>query len=180
MAGNDRIDLGLKLVATAIACFGVWKFFADRSAQAYAEAKDRSLGYISRFADQDIVGARGVLMDFWRAHPDFVSHAMSGKISRPAYERFVGATFGATGAAERAETTEALFRILVFYDEVAFCRQGGICDAEILDAYFCRYVVRQAQVYGPFYAIMSTEIGTAGIDEQLQKFAALCQAEPSP
>jgi hypothetical protein len=174
LASNDKLDLALKLVATAIACFGVWKFFADRSAQAEAEAKDRSLGYISRFADADIVGARETLMGFWRQHPDFVSHAMSGKISAPAYQRFVATTFGADP--DRAEATEALFRTLVLYDEMAFCRAGGICNPEILDAYFCRYVVRHAQVYGPFYAIMSEETGTSGMDRQLQDFAEACRS----
>ena len=103
-------------------------------------------------------------MDFWHGHPEFVAHAMTGAISKPAYDRFVAATFGANPQSDpdRAETAEALFRILVFYDEVSFCRAGGICDAEILDAYFCRYVVRHAQVYGPFYAIMSAETGTSG------------------
>lgn len=177
MTGSERIDFGLKFVATAIACFGIWKFFADRNAQAYAEAKDRSLGYIARFADTDVIAARENLMGFWREHPDFVSHVAAGAISEPAYERFVGATFGA--APERAEMTEALFRTLVLYDEIAFCRAGGICDAEILDAYFCRYVVRHAQVYGPFYAIMSRETGTAGIDQQLRAFAEACRSRPA-
>jgi hypothetical protein len=127
LAGSDRIDLGLKIVATAIACFEVWKFFADRNAQSYAEAKDRSLGYIARFADAEILDARETLMAYWRQHPEFVSHVMTGAISEPAYDRFVAGTFGA--GPDRAETTEALFRTLVLYDEMAFCRAGGICDA---------------------------------------------------
>ena len=176
MAAGNAIDLGLKIVATAVACFGVWKFFADRSAYAYAEAKDRSLGYISRFADQDIVGARATLMDFWHGHPDFVSHSMTGAISKPAYDRFVAATFGATRSPDRAETAEALFRILVFYDEVSFAARADLRRRD-LDAYFCSYVVRHALVYGPFYAIMSAETGTSGIDEQLQAFAESCRDE---
>jgi hypothetical protein len=177
LAGSDRIDLGLKIVATAIPCFEVWKFFADRNAQSYAEAKDRSLGYIARFADAEILDARETLMDYWRQHPEFVSHVMTGAISEPAYDRFVAATFGA--GPDRAETTEALFRTLVLYDEMAFCRAGGICDAGILDGYFCRYVVRHAQVYGPFYAIMSEETGTSGIDQQLQEFAEASRSRPA-
>ena len=49
---------------------------------------------------------------------------------------------------------------------MAFCREGGICDSEILDGYFCRYAVRHAQVYGPFYAIISKETGTSDIDQK--------------
>jgi hypothetical protein len=169
---TDRIDLALKLVATAIACFGVWKYFADRDAQAYAEAKDRSLGYIARFADADILQARETLMGFWRRQPDFVAHAMSGQISGPAYERFVAATFGTDR--DRAEESQALFRTLVLYDEMAFCRSAGICDAGILDEYFCRYAVRHAQVYGPFYEIMAGETGTSNMDQKLQEFATAC------
>ena len=71
MTGREQIDLGLKVLMAAIAFFGVWKYFADRSAEALADAKARSLGYIERFADKEIVNSRAALVSYWRQYPEF-------------------------------------------------------------------------------------------------------------
>ncbi|MGA7451623.1 MAG: hypothetical protein WBW73_10210 [Rhodoplanes sp.] len=39
----EKIDLTLKLLATGIATLSIWKYFANRGAEAQAEAQSRSL-----------------------------------------------------------------------------------------------------------------------------------------
>jgi hypothetical protein len=175
---REKIELGLKVLATAIAFFGVWKYFADRNAEALARAQSRSLGYIERFARNDIVEARAELMKFWRKYPEFAAFVRQEAITEREYSNFVAATYPIYP--ERAEVDKALFRILVFYDEVAYCRTARTCNVEILDAYFCDYVVRHARVYAPFYARISAEIGSAGFDKKMQALAEKCRDQSQP
>jgi hypothetical protein len=169
---SERVDLTLKLLATAVAIFGVWKFFADRSAAELADARARSLSYIERFAADEMVEARADLADFWRSYPELAAWVREGQLTEREYVNFVATAYPAYG--DRAAVDAALFRILVFFDEVAYCRDAGLCDVAILDSYFCGHAVRQARVYGPFYERMSAEIGARRMDAGLQDLAAHC------
>jgi hypothetical protein len=169
---SERIDLALKLTATLVALFGVWKFFADRSAAAVAEERVRSLSYIERFAADDMVEARADLAGFWRSYPEFAAQVREEALTQREYAGFVAAAYPAYG--DRTSVDAGLFRMLVFFDEVAYCRDAGLCDVAILDSYFCGHAVRQARVYGPFYERMSAEIGARRMDAGLQVLAAEC------
>jgi hypothetical protein len=174
VSATARIEFALKVIATAIAAFGVWKYFADRSAAAAAEAKARSLGYIERFAGKDIVEARAELLQFWKSYPEFASVARQGDLTKREYANFVRAIYPAHP--RRIELDQALFRMLTFYDEAAYCREAGLCDSEILDSFFCTHVTRHMRVYEPFYQRLSDEIGSRSLDQNLRRFGAGCEA----
>jgi hypothetical protein len=172
-------EFGLKVLVTVIALFGVWKFFADRNAEALARAQSRSLGYIERFGGKDMVDARAELIKFWRKYPEFAAFVRQkkGEITEREYSNFVATTYPVYPG--RTEMDNALFRI-VFYDEVAYCRTASTCNVEILDSYFCNYVVRHARDYAPFYAQISAEIGSTGLNKEMQAFAANCPVQSRP
>ena len=159
----------LKITATCIALFGVWKYFADRKAATETGQKARSLGYIQRFGAPDIVGARTELLTFWQGYPEFAAFVGEKPITGRAFRNFVTATYPTHD--RRSEIDRALFGMVLLFDEVAYCQNSGICDAGIVDGFFCPYVARYAQVYGPFYQTLSTDIAAAPIDRQLQEFA---------
>ena len=80
-------------IVYAIAFFGVWKYFADRNAEALAQAQSRSLAYIARFAGDDMVNARAELVKFWQQYPEFGAFARQGAITEREYSNFVAATY---------------------------------------------------------------------------------------
>lgn len=169
-----QVEFALKIIATAIAVFGVWKYFDDRASSAQAARQAQSLGYIERFGADDLLAARTRLLQYWKDYPDFAAFAANNVMSPRAYANFINATY--PNRPDRADVDRALFRIQVFFDEVAYCRASGVCDAPILDAFFCNYVTRYGVVYGPFFARLSSDIGAAPIDRNLQALATICTA----
>ena len=178
MSRSERFDLLVKVVATVVALFGVWKFFADRDALAIAETRTRSLSYMERFAGEDMIQARASLTQFWRSHPEFAAYVREEKLTEREYSNFVAVAY--SNYAERPALDAALFRLLVFFDELEYCRHAELCDKVILHSYFCKFAVRQAKVYGPFYTRMSAEIGAQDMDGELRNLAAACNQGPEP
>lgn len=169
---KTQIELSLKVIATFIAAFGVWKYFDDRATSALAARQAQSLGYIQRFGADDLLEARGRLLQYWQDYPDFADFVADNAISPRAYTNFVNATY--PNRLDRAEVDRDLFAVQVFFDEVAYCRGSGVCDPAILDAFFCDHVTRYAAIYGPFYTRLSADIGAAPIDANLQWLASTC------
>ena len=172
MITKDRVDLALKLIATLIAVFGIWKYFADRATAEQTAAKNRSLGYIERFAGKALVDARGRLLAFWKDYPEFAAVTNERSITQREYALFVNATY--PNRSDRAQIDGALFQMQVFLDEVAYCRGSGVCDAAILDGFFCDYVQRFSTAYAPFYERLSRDIGAAPIDAKLRVLSTTC------
>jgi hypothetical protein len=167
------IDLSLKIVATLIAAFGVWKYFADRTAAADAEAQARALRYIERFGSAEIVAARMTLLEFWRDNPEYLAYVAAGSITRRERDNFVRATYSQHD--NRSEIDGALFRMAALFDEIAYCRTAGICGNHILDEFFCGYTSRFADVYAPFFSILSA--GMAPMDGGLTLFNKNCHED---
>ena len=168
---REKLELALKIVATFIAVFGIWKYFADREATVSAEAKSRALGYIERFGGEDMIAARSVLADYWRDYPEFTTFIDQNPLSERAFVNFVTSTY--PQRSDKAAIDGALFRMRVFFDEIAFCREAGICDKPILDGFFCDYAMQHARIYGPFYRLLS--VGMEQTDLQLQRLARACE-----
>lgn len=167
------IDLTLKLLATLIAAFGIWKYFAERDAAVTVDAQGRALGYIERFGDSDIIAARATLLDFWRDHPEYLAYIDAYAVTERVRANFVQAVY--PQRPDRTEIDAALFRMVALFDEVAYCREAGICDPDILDGFFCVYASRFSEVYAPFFALLSE--GMAPIDAGLRRFAEACATE---
>jgi hypothetical protein len=166
------LDPTVKIVATAVAVFGVWRFFEERAQTARVDREERSLAYIERFGQPDIVKARTALLDFWRRYPDFAMEARTRTLTPREYEGFVNAAYPVDPA--RKEVDAALIRLLVFYDELAFCHRAGTCDKTILRGYFCDYATQHARVYAPFHARLATEIGADSLSHHLDELARSC------
>ncbi|WP_139836571.1 hypothetical protein, partial [Roseovarius aestuarii] len=135
MSGVERIELSLKIIATLIAIFGVWKYFADRHDERLVAAQNRSLGYIERFGGSDLVAARGRLLAFWQDYPELVAATKGGSLTEDGYALAVDAVYAAHE--NRKHVDDALFRMQVFLDEMSFCRSSAACDGDILDGFFC-------------------------------------------
>lgn len=172
MSFRERIELALKIVTICIALFGIWKYFSDRNAVVVAEQKARSLTYIDRFSSPELVEARSELLAFWKDYPKFIAFIRENEISTRAYRNFVQATYPSYKNSH--EIDSALFRLLLVFDEISYCRDSGLCDLRILDDFFCSYVTRYARVYGPFYEKLSSDIGAVHMDRRLQGFAREC------
>ena len=164
--------MGLKVATLLIAVFGVWKFFDERATSASSEAKARSLGYIERFADAEMIAARSRLLAFWQDYPKFAQFVRENSITEREYQNFVLATY--PRRADRSGIDAALFRLQVFFDEVAFCRESEVCEKEILDGFFCTYATGYARIYGPFYSRLAKDIGSDPLDMKLQALAGVC------
>lgn len=166
------LDPTLKLIATLIAIFGVWKFFDERAEGARVAREARSLAYISRFGASEMVAARKSLLDFWRRYPKFAAEVQARSLTQREYEGFVSAAYPADP--NRPDVDTALIRLLVFYDELAFCHRAGTCDEPILLGFFCGYATQHARIYAPFYARLAGEIGTNDLDRHLEELTAAC------
>ncbi len=172
MTRVERIELSLKIIATLIAVFGIWKYFADQHSERVVAAQNRSLGYIERFGGSDLVAARSRLLAFWQDYPELVIATKAGGLTEPGYALAVDAVY--TRHKNRKQMDEALFRMQVFLDELSFCRKSAACDAAILDGFFCEYVGRFSRSYAPFYARLSNDIGAEPIDASLRNLANEC------
>jgi hypothetical protein len=166
------LDPTLKVIATLIAVFGIWRFFEERAQTARVAREERSLAYIARFGEPELVTARTALLDFWRRYPDFAAEVRARTLTPREYEGFVNTAYPVDTA--RAEVDAALVRLLVFYDEMAFCRRAGTCDETILFGYFCDYATQHARIYASFYARLAAEIGADGMGHHLDELVRAC------
>lgn len=172
MSDFPRIDISLKVVATAIAVFGVLTFFLDRSQTRMTSEKNMSLSFIGKFASADVIKARNRLLVYWQDYPDFVEYSRANSFSPREYANFVRATYPSRD--DRAAVDEALFRMQVFFDELSYCYFSSICDTDIIEDYFCDYVVMFSNVYGAFYGLLAEEIGSKPLDQKILRLSSHC------
>lgn len=170
----ESVELGLKVVGVAVAVFGVWKYFDTQKQFAHTSAKERSLSYIERFGTSEVIGPRRTLLRFWQEHQGAGLAIRDGLMSNRGYRLFVAATYPASS--RREETDDALFRLSVFLNEMAHCKATEICDAEILEAFFCDYATRFVPAYRPFYEVISNETGSAPLMSQIEVFTDECDS----
>jgi len=84
------IELSLKIAATLVAIFGVWKYFEDRSEGARNAARAESLGIVRDYSSSSALAARASLVEFWRSQPEFTRFiANADTISSNEYNNFV-------------------------------------------------------------------------------------------
>ena len=172
MSDYPKLEISLKVVATAIAVFGVFTYFLDQSQTRAASEKSRSLAFVEKFASVDVVEARSRLLAYWREYPEFVSYSRANRLSSREYANFVRATYPAHD--DRVDVDEALFRMQVFFDELSYCHFSGICDKGIIESYFCEYTIKFSNVYGTFYRLLAEEIGSKPLDQEVDRLSAHC------
>ena len=82
--------MSLKIAATLVAIFGVWKYFEDRSEGARNAARAESLGIVRDYSSSSALAARASLVEFWRSQPEFTRFiANADTISSNEYNNFV-------------------------------------------------------------------------------------------
>ena len=171
---RENVDLGIKVVTLAVALFGVGKYFLDQAAAGRAERKSRALDFVAAYAGDDLVATRVALYDFWRNHSEFVGFAQADGVSERAYGMFVRAALAEPEQSQPLQ--EALFRLANFYEQVGYCRASELCDAAILDRYFCGRIRAEWVAYAPFFARMGAATGYAEFGQAIGEYAAQCSA----
>lgn len=177
MSDYPRLEISLKVMATSIAVFGVLTFFLDRSYTRAASEKNMSLSFIEKFASAGVVQARSRLLVYWQDYPELVSYSRANSFSLREYTNFVRATYPARD--DRAVVDEALFRMQVFFDQLSYCYFSEICDNDIIEDYFCDYVMNFSNVYGAFYNVLAEEIGSKPLDQKVGRLSSQCRRHSS-
>lgn len=166
-----RIDIGLKLIATCAAIFGIWKYFYDLERATELAKKQEAQQIISTFSSQGMRAARVSLVHFWVKQNGFLRmEALAEGASDRAYLAF---------ATKKLNTgDEALWRDLFvlssFFDEAWFCRSSDICDPEVLDRFVCGKSMSIGRTYGSFFDAMNVQLRSSEFGRSLNKYRELC------
>ncbi|WP_143534488.1 hypothetical protein [Roseovarius albus] len=168
----SRFDSMAKVVTLVIAVFGVAQYVYDRVDARASGKKSRSISYIEQYANADMLEARHALAEFWAGQGDLVGIFRNTSVSERAYEALLDASVFRAG--RDADIQRALLQVDSFYTQVGFCRSSGLCEAGLLDDYFCETARKYAFVYGPFFDRISDKTGDSGVGRELSAYAVEC------
>ncbi len=166
------LDLGLKLLAGAVALFGVWKYFADIEHERRIDARGRALEMIERYGAAEMREARRALFEFWVSRPEIVAYLEAGPVSARAYGNFIRAAFAEQGAGP--DLNRALYRVSGFFDELHFCIESEVCDRDIALRYFCPAATRLDPLYAPVIEGLRLRSGYDAYGAGLSETARSC------
>jgi hypothetical protein len=165
------IDLTLKLVAAAIAVFGVARFFIDRAHERELAARGEALAMIERYGGE-MRESREPLFDFWLARPEVVAHLEGNAISPRAYASFLVTAFD--GDPQSRALYGAVYSLSTFFDQAYFCYDSAVCDAEMMRRYFCPIAGSLDRLYGPVLGAIRERSGYDAFGAGLEGFAGAC------
>lgn len=173
-AGSRHLSLDhlLKVLTLVAAMAGVGRYFYDKVESADHERRARAISYIERYADATMLEARQMLYEFWVVQPDLVQVLRAEEISARSYRSMLQASVFRHNA--DLPIQKALLQLDSFYSQLSYCRSGELCDAGILDAYFCRSARKDAVAYAPFFARLHDRSGDLQLGSGLAEFAAAC------
>lgn len=172
----SKLDLPLKIVATAIAIFGVWKYFEDRAESDRNRARNESLKIVREFSSSHNILARQALVKFWTSQKKFsVFISSSDSITSNEYKNFVRRVF--PNSAEYEIVQNALFRINDYFDSAYYCRVSGVCDAELIDSFLCSKAASLSRIYSPFFQILNRSISSSEFGQSLHRYADRCESD---
>ncbi|WP_299772516.1 hypothetical protein [uncultured Tateyamaria sp.] len=169
---RQNIELALKILAAAIAVFGVWKFFSDRALAVEAERRATALSYIEAYGSAEMIETRNVLFNFWKENDTFVDYMRAELVSERTYALFASVTIDEHPDTEAFQT--AIYRLVNFYEQVWHCRTADLCDPSMLDEYFCDRVTLQAAAYQPFLDELGSRSGYESFGSSLGDFRVSC------
>lgn len=168
----SKFDSVAKVVTLVIAVFGVAQYVYDRVDARASDKKSRSISYIEQYANADMLAARHALAEFWAGQGDLVGIFRNTSVSERAYEALLDASVFRSG--KDGDIQRALLQVDSFYTQVGFCRSSGLCEAGLLDDYFCETARKYAFVYGPFFDRISDKTGDSGVGRELSAYAGEC------
>jgi hypothetical protein len=166
------LEYALKILAAAVAIFGVWKYFLDRAQEIDRDALLRSLSYVEAYGSGELLGARENLFDFWIAHQEDVAVLLGEGVSRRSYSNFLNSAF--EEAEDSVDLYQAVYQVTYLFDQVHFCRSSGLCREEILEAYFCPIATRFISTYSPIIERNRSSSGIETFGAGLEAFATAC------
>lgn len=142
---RNAIDAASKIGGICLLIFYVAQYSVDIIRTNQRDARAASISYIQRFADSEILEARLALLAFWNERADLAQLAVRGAIP--------GESFGYALLAEMTrepETLAGLKRIGYFFDELYHCHSSGICNAAVVEEFFCPHVIGNEETYFRF------------------------------
>ncbi|MEX0343945.1 MAG: hypothetical protein AB3N20_03415 [Rhizobiaceae bacterium] len=166
-------DLALKLVATGIALFGVWKYFDDREHARISEARKASLAVIDEYSSAEMIAIRRSLVGFWQDNQKFIAFIRKAdKIGKREYNNFI---LRALPRYKDFETVrENLYLLSNYYDRLYYCRDSEVCDRQLLDRFNCPILANFAIVYGPFFDVINRTIHSSHYGKSMRDYANAC------
>ena len=166
------IDLALKLVAAAIAAFGVARFFVDRAHERDLAARTEALAMIERYGSAELREVRAPLFDFWLARPEVVAHLEANAISPRAYGSFLVTAFDSDQ--QSRGLYGAVYTLSTFFDQAYFCFDSAVCDAEMMRRYFCPIAGSLDRLYAPILVAIRERSGYDAFGTGIAGFARAC------
>ncbi|WP_162933021.1 hypothetical protein [Roseovarius sp. EL26] len=171
----SKFDSIAKVVTLTIAVFGVAQYVYDRVDARSNDKKSRSISYIEQYANADMLEARHTLADFWSRQQGLVGVFRNTSVTQRTYGALLDASVFRNDLDGGIQP--ALLKVDSFYTQVGFCRSSGLCEAKLLDAYFCETAQKYGFVYGPFYERISDRTGDTSVGRELQAYAGECHSK---
>lgn len=169
---RTTIELGLKVIATLIALFGVGKYFFDLSLDRQLSAKAAALERINRLSAGDVDAARNILFQFWLENAQVVTLLREQSVTERAYTNFIITAFD--GAENRLDLIQSIYSLSQHYDDVFFCLDSSLCDSGMMLEYYCPRVSVTYRAYGPIIQTLRDQSGYSSFGAGIQALSELC------
>lgn len=132
----STVDQLLKFIAVASLCWGVWQYFDKQRTDTKKEVANAALSYISGFNNADLQSSYVGVGSFWRQKVDPVLR--SGVLSESDQLRIYKLVIQTKP--EYPIYDANVLRVLTHFDNVAFCTEAGLCDARIVERFYCEKI----------------------------------------
>lgn len=148
-------------LATALALIvGVGLFNVETRIETNKRKTQESLNRITEFSYGRTGSAREKLSQFWREYEVVLFAMRTDKLQDSEYERFMREMVD-----QEPLFTQEVLAVVRFFDEIRICVDTSICDAALVQEYFCSHVERYSNLYEPIISslrnrLLSPEIGS--------------------
>jgi hypothetical protein len=130
---KEWLELALKYAAVGTLVFSVFTYFENLSLENRRAAAAKSEAYISDYTSGKMLEYDQFIAMFWRKIPAVVRQAssLSENDASRVFQKLVLAN------PQYADYENALNHILLHFDLVTFCSKQGLCEGDIVDAFYC-------------------------------------------
>lgn len=146
-------ELAIKVAALLVALFGVYQYFNDNRTARQLAARQAALQYVTSYDSVDSRAHRQKLSEFWIRNSDAFLWMQKNGVSSKDYESFLLASF--ENDKNSHDLLNAVYDLTNFYDQLALCREAGICDGPVVTSYFCK----SAKDFNHRYSAIFVQLG---------------------
>lgn len=154
MTKKDQIELWLKSIGLLFTVAGlVWGLYQFTDL-VHQRRVDATLRYVERFGEKPVLDARRELSAAWRSARPRLAVLRNTPTSREEYaQRHRQLVFSVVHSDPPAGgSLEADISLLVaFYEELAVCKKGGLCDDATVRMYFATEAASFFCLYEPYF-----------------------------